>query len=123
MSRIGKQPIAIPSGVTVTINDDHTVTVALHDISFTGILIILEDKSKLFLIAFAGNGFGGFSCPVQCRKKHCRKNGNDGNNHQQFNKGEPDPVPIPTGMGNIASCLYGKILPSVTVHFVFLLAV
>ena len=28
MSRIGKQPIAIPSGVTVTINDDHTVTVS-----------------------------------------------------------------------------------------------
>ena len=28
MSRIGKQPITIPAGVTVTVNDNHTVTVS-----------------------------------------------------------------------------------------------
>jgi hypothetical protein len=43
----------------------------------------------LFQITQAGNAFGAFLRAGQCGQQHGRQYGDDGDDHQQFNQGEP----------------------------------
>ncbi len=54
MSRIGKQPVPIPSGVTVTVNDEEAVVKGpkgeLHQRMVSGVKVVVDEEAKVALV-------------------------------------------------------------------------
>src|ERR1039458_3706712 len=61
-----------------------TVVISVH----------LQRNSNLLEIGNTRRLPGSFFCLGQSRKQHRRQNGNDGNDHQQFNEGETPALPV-----------------------------
>jgi hypothetical protein len=52
-----------------------------------------DGHAQLLQVVDALDAFAGFLGPGQCRQQHAGEQGNDGNDHQQFNQGEAELSP------------------------------
>src|SRR5207253_2335620 len=70
-------------------------------------VIVLMDiqevrQEQLLVVIDAANPSGFLFCAGQSRQKQRGQNGNDGDNHQQFNQRERQTPPVCAGSGNAA---------------------
>src|ERR1035437_179356 len=66
----------------VDIDDSIIVVTCIHNHPQRQLLLIIQAACHISL----------HLCFCQCRQKHCGKDGDDGNDHQQFNQGKTPPA-------------------------------